>query len=193
MIEKMQFITRTNEIKNKATAINAQNIIDYFVSLHPDNKLIAGSPLYRVAVQQYNDSIQATTIRPPVPTWFCGKVDPVTGELSQEVDDAAQRASAGFVSELPTTPIPTGAATPSNYVIDTCLQYGTPGSSGYAQCKSTLTDDTLEMSGIDWSSSMLNDNVRIGTEKSAEEVAAENENQHRDNAWEEFLHIVKWW
>jgi hypothetical protein len=153
MTTKMTFVDRRQEKDTQSNIVDAQKIIDYFLSLDPNNRIIPNSPLYNVAVKQYNDNVKTTTVRPPVPNWFCGKVDAATGELLTSKDDEEMRASGGYSSTV-INPYDTTAIILSAYDPDGCLENGTPGSFGYSKCSDTL-QETIETSGIDWYVSTL--------------------------------------
>ena len=173
------FVNRNIDNKNPTTNINAQALIDYFLSLHPSNKLIPNSPLYILATQQYNQSIPLTKIRPEIPNWVCGKIDPDSGEIIISPINELLRTSSGFVVDPldPTTFVEILPIT--GYAKDNCLNVGTPGSYGYTKCigdESQSDIDDREVSGIDWLSSMAADNAAIGelaTEQTESELATE--------------------
>ena len=156
MITKTTFVNRNANKKHPRQSIDAIKIIENALAAHPNNRIDPNSPIYKIAVRQYNDAIKNSTTRPPVPAWFCGIVNPKTNELQLGLTDEALRASSGFVIN------PTLSATPlsletNKYTIDVCLQSGTPGSYGYSKC----TDYELaqveagQLASIDWLSGMF--------------------------------------
>jgi hypothetical protein len=148
---KPTFINRQNSLQNRQP-FDALKIINRFLALHPSNRIIVNSPLYLAAVKQYNTNIQNTLIRPPIPSWFCGKIDSSTNQLITSPTDAEQRVSSGVT----TAGTPNIAQTPFQqqnfYTPDACLEVGTPGSTGYVSCQSSnlLDEDDRATSGIDW-------------------------------------------
>jgi hypothetical protein len=168
MTQKINFVNRNKDVNTKSRVINAQKIIDYFLSLHPDNHVIVDSPLYNLAVKQYNDTVKTTKIRPPVPNWFCGKVDAATGELSLNPTDEDLRLSSGFVLDPTQKTIVVPSKDILTYDSDICLQFGAPGSYGYSRCKDNLTEEEIETSGIDWASSIASWTVEPTTSSSSE-------------------------
>lgn len=156
MSNLINFVNRDNIATkaNKSNKVDALKIIEYYLSLHPSNRVKPNSLLYSLAVKQYNENIQNTLIRPAIPSWFCGKINPTTNELELGLTDEELRASAGVVLD-PLIPTLSGAPdTPSGYLIDTCLENGTPGSYNYTLCDSGLDTDEAEALIEDWLTGM---------------------------------------
>ena len=149
-----KFIQRDIDINNKPRVVDAQKLITYFLSLDRENVLIPNSPLYNLAVKQYNSTVKNKTTRPNVPEWFCGRVDPVTNELAPRVDDITTRASAGFTLDPIIDTDQQDGAEIARYPNDECLNLGLPGSYDYAQCSDSLSLEVLETSGVDWIASI---------------------------------------
>jgi len=148
----INFIAR-NTIPTENTTkgtIDAIKVIEYYLSLHPSNRVKPNSLLYDLAVKQYNENIRNTLIRPPVPSWFCGKINPETDELILELSDEELRASAGVVSDVLTPNLSSEISTPSGYLADNCLYLGTPGSYDYSICEEGLDIDSAENIVSDW-------------------------------------------
>lgn len=147
---KPTFVNRQINKQNKAQPFDAVKLINYFLSLHPLNKLIVNSPLYLAAVKQYNSQIKNTLIRPPIPAWFCGKINQQTNELIPTPTDREQRAVAGVVKDNPYVAPVTIPQDPKLYIQDMCLQIGTPGSAAYLTCNAASIDDDRDVGGLGW-------------------------------------------
>ena len=132
---------------------DALQIANYYTSLHPDNILDPESILYKLAVRDYNRKVNSST-RPPIPRWYCGFVNPDTGELSLNLTDAQKRASAGLVTDPIESQLVFQSITEGQYEEDPCLENGPYGSYPYTQCASESDDATIETDGIDYGSSM---------------------------------------
>lgn len=140
------FIIRNNPQINSKISIDVLNLIDYIIRLDANNRIIPNSLLYNLAVKQYNETITNTSTRPPVPEWFCGKIDEQSGLLLVDSDENI-RASTGVSTSTTTTFIaPSNVST--QYPVDSCLSNGTPGSFGYSQCEITTPEDR---DVLDWS------------------------------------------
>jgi len=180
MNTKINFVNRDQLIKNNENPkkVDAQKIIDYFLSLHRMNRLIVGSPLYNLAVSQYNENIKNTLVRPPVPQWFCGKVNIVTGDLLVTPSDEQTRATSGLVLD-PANPAP--PPTPNiqgQYNVDECLEIGLPGSTDYATCKTGQDARQADDAIAEWQTSFEAVNAELEAlkaEVAAAEAAAEAE------------------
>lgn len=156
MKTKPLFINRNIVKIQTGSTVNADALIKYFLSLHPNNKLIIGSPLYNLAVKQYNKKIKNTLVRPPVPSWFCGKVNSDTNELLLNNDDATLRANAGYSDTNVNNISNIQINSRTGYPIDKCLEQGTPGSIEYTKCSLTsgnMDEDFDDLSGINWAAS----------------------------------------
>lgn len=129
---KNSFIIRSNNTDTKVF-FDAIKYIDQLLITNPDVKIIPDSPLYQLAVSQYNGVIKNTLIRPNVPSWFCGVINPITGELDEALTDQELRVLGGVSGEVlppaPAVPNPDG-----QWPDDKCLPRGTPGSIGYSKC-----------------------------------------------------------
>jgi len=149
---KPTFITRQNTRTNNPSTFDAAKIIKYYLALHPSNRLIVNSPLYLAAVEQYNQQIKNTLIRPPIPDWFCGKINPTTNELIPLPTDQEQRAANGVLNDNPITTTPIPPQDPKNYLQDSCLSTGTPGSAEYLRCNSSALqdEDNRDVGGLGW-------------------------------------------
>lgn len=136
------FVPRTHKNQTEEGLVDANAIIKYYSSLHPTNKLIPNSPLYIDAVNQYNTTIKNTLQRPPIPTWFCGKINNSTNELIITPPDADDRAANAVTTDLPSRLPALAPKNPKKYNSDACLQYGTPGSAPYViLCQSDGVSD----------------------------------------------------
>ena len=131
------FITRLNP--NKTEQVDYMKLIDSVLNASEFNRLIPDSPIYLLAVQQYNNQVAKNTlVRKPIPKWFCGKVNVNNGILTTPYSDEALRAINGYTT---TTLLPASGYTIINsipYADDACLQSGTPGSDGYAICNPNI-------------------------------------------------------
>jgi hypothetical protein len=177
MSQIINFVNRSNiaTTNNKSQQVDAIKIIEYFSSLHPLNRVKPNSLLYETAVNQYNQNIKNTLIRPTVPSWFCGKINPETGDLINNPSDESLRATAGVVLD-PLTLQPTiSGDTLSGYVVDTCLILGTPGSYDYTKCAEGR--DAAEVAELvsDWLTGMES----VG---GLEEFAAEGEGEESSSS-----------
>ena len=161
MTTKPTFVNRENTDNrhhNRIGPFDAQKTIDYYLSLHPRNYLIPNSPLYLAAVSQYNKLVRITKVRPAVPTWFCGAINPETGILIATSIDNELRATTGFtLTSLASAS--TLASSTSGYASDLCLAQSSapPGSIKYIQCTFSLGnsgDEDIIVSGVDWSESI---------------------------------------
>lgn len=152
----INFVNRSNiaTSNNKSNKVDAAKLIEHFLSLHPSNRVKPNSLLYDLAVRQYNENIKNTLVRPDVPKWFCGKVNPATNELINIPSDQELRASAGVVSDPLTLQLPSSAFDANGYLIDNCLYLGTPGSYDYTQCVEGQDVAEVEMLVSDWLAGM---------------------------------------
>lgn len=132
-------------------------IINYLLSLHRLNKVNPDSLLYKAAVKTYNTNIKNKTIRPSVPSWFCGNVNPETNELILNLSDQELRASAGYVIDPLNPNVDIMIPSLSGYSGDSCLEKGRPGSHGYSQCVlgPLGPEENIEVSGVDWLAGMM--------------------------------------
>jgi len=184
MKTKPSFIIRNTDKSNNTTLFDALKVIDYYLSLHPSNTLIPNSPLYQAAIKQYNSNIKNTMIRPEIPSWFCGKINPETNELIALPSDDLLRTSAGFIAD-PTQEVEPYLLSPSSgYVIDNCLYWGTPGSYEYTLCtlRGGGEEEDFEVSGIDWLSSLTSAQEEADSE-------SENNNENNDNKKKDIDHM----
>jgi len=153
----INFVNRSNiaTSNDKSNKFDAIKIIEYYTTLHPLNRVSPSSPLYDLAVKQYNENVKNTLVRPAIPSWFCGKIDPDTNELINVPSDQDLRASAGFVLDPLAIQPSTLTGITSGYAVDTCLYWGTPGSYEYNKlCKEGI--DAAEAAALvsDWSTSI---------------------------------------
>lgn len=132
-MNKINFFIRTHNNQDNPRAFDAIKVIEHVLSLRPDTKIKTSSLLYKLAVDQYNTTIKNTLTRPPIPQWFCGKIDVETGMLIDTDDTTRRVTSQASLPEAPIIPSAT-VITLSAYPTDKCLEYGTPGSIGYAKC-----------------------------------------------------------
>jgi len=140
--QKPTFTVRVNPIETGLKSVyDAIAIISYVKKINPRAKLIPYSRTYNIAVSQYNLNIKNTMNRPPVPDWFCGRIDPDTGLL---VDDSVLKDAGGaaftgsFVGGL------SGLLGSSQYDWDDCVvnNGATPGSPLYVMCDDNLAYDS---------------------------------------------------
>ena len=152
------FVPRTHKNSNniKASSIDAIKLIDYVLSLDKNNRIVVNSQLYKMASDQYNESVRNTLIRPDIPTWFCGKIEPTTGFLL--MTDTDIRIQAGISSSpIPVSALNIDLSGATAYSPDKCLSAGTPGSPGYSNCVSNATeniDTGIGAAGLNWSASV---------------------------------------
>lgn len=148
------FYVRRNKSSNRSTSsTDAIKLIDYILSLDKDNRIVPNGKLYKLAVNQYNETVHNTLVRQPIPQWFCGKIDQTNGLLLETGTDIEIRASMGLTSPE-TSATSTITDNLSSYLPDGCLPVGTPGSVGYANCKSSQTENDdigIDLSEINWS------------------------------------------
>ena len=148
MSTEPKFVVRSANPNYKTPDVNTNNIIEtinYYLSLSPSNTINPNSELYKLAIKQYNDSLKGSLVRPPIPKFFCGKVDATTGQLTIDLTDYNSRLTAGLVVtplQISITEVPqlSGA-----YRVDNCLKNGLPGSYAYTLCQangSSLSDGT---------------------------------------------------
>jgi hypothetical protein len=147
------FIVRQNNQVEPASNTDALKIIDFILSLNDSIKIDPDSLLYSVAVEQYNQVIKNTLERPPVPDWFCGKVEADTGELLLNLNDTELRSINGFntLSAETTAPV---VYISGGYAIDKQLKYGTPGSPGYVM-------QTSAIEGFNWASALVGNPIPV--------------------------------
>jgi len=138
-MNQINFFTRTHNNADNPEEFDALKVIEHVLSLHPNNRLRTSSLLYKLAVQQYNTTIKNTLERPPIPKWFCGKIDTETGFLI-DTDDATIRSNALLSEPLAPPSLSATAINPLRYPQDKCLIRGTPGSYGYSTCNLTPED-----------------------------------------------------
>lgn len=156
MNTKPTFVIRNVSKPAAPVPIDAAKILEHYLSLHLLNTVNTSSLLYNSAVRQYNTNVKNTTIRPTIPSWFCGKVNPTTDELITPPTDEVLRASSGFVLDPTVDTEPVILSPSTGYAVDGCLYYGTPGSHGYTLCSlaAGAAEEDYEVSGIDWLASM---------------------------------------
>jgi len=109
-MNKITFVNRNDHNSQNIDIPDPDNIINYFRSLHPSNAIVSDSLLYQSAIDKYNKEIIFSQTRPNVPTWFCGKINPETGELILSDDELriiSDNASPTVVSTSTTIDVPT--------------------------------------------------------------------------------------
>jgi hypothetical protein len=146
---KNNFIQRNNN-KNTNSFFDAGKYIDEILANDKYAYIIPNSSLYNLAVKQYNTNIENTLIRPSVPSWFCGKINPATGELISTLTDEELRVIGG-VSPTNANTQPPLSSLINLWPVDECLSTGLPGSTGYSTCESV---DEIIDSTTDYNSSV---------------------------------------
>lgn len=149
------FIIRNHQSASKnINNVDYLDIIEKTLSASAFNRIITNSPLYLLAVSQYNTKIINTLDRPPIPKWFCGKVETSTGNLIPTYDDTALRAANALITTIPSSVTYTPLVDTITYDPDKCLSGGVPGSAGYSYClPSTLSPQlsfTSVISGVEF-------------------------------------------
>lgn len=137
------------------------SVIDHILGLHPNNRININSLLYKLALQQWFSQVKGTKTRQNLPSWFCGFPGPPT--YFNDVNGMPYfLESKVYVTINPTqiypiTPPPeplsgefvlqVSSLTSVLCADDICLDYGLPGSFGYAICSGSI----IELgSTIDW-------------------------------------------
>ncbi len=140
--QKPTFAVRVNPIETGVKSVyDALAIISYVKKINPKAKLIPYSRTYNIAVLQYNLNIKNTMSRPPVPDWFCGRVDPDTGLL---VDDSVLKDAGGAAFTGGLIGGLSGFSGSLQYEWDDCVvkNGATPGSPAYVMCDDDLVYDS---------------------------------------------------
>ena len=145
---------------------NYIKLISDMLAKNPGVKINPISPLYRLAVNQYNSMIKGTTTRPPIPSWFCGAVDQASGILTtspgptpqDQIDPQIQYKVLDIFSGIL-------SVSPMAYGEDQCLQLGIPGTWQYTQCIEAFDSDneggdsTFFDAGIDWPTATIPEEI----------------------------------
>lgn len=133
MKKETQFVNRLEkgqQVPNKTDSALA--IVKYYQSINPDIQIKPNSLLHKLSVEQYNE--QALKMdRPQIPAWFCGYINPTTGEILENPTDDQLRNDSGFIQIQSKSTI-VESISGKGYIKDACLTRGTPGSVEYSKC-----------------------------------------------------------
>ena len=129
------FISRVKPDNTNPEKVDYIKLIDEVLGASEFNRLIQDSPVYLLAIQQYNDQVKKNTlVRKQVPNWFCGRIEPATGILITDYTDQELRTINGYSTTILAPVSATQSTLVISYKDDACLKSGTPGSDGYAIC-----------------------------------------------------------
>ncbi|MDD5193956.1 MAG: hypothetical protein PHF67_05245 [Candidatus Nanoarchaeia archaeon] len=166
--------------------IDYMGVINNILSIDPNNRVNSNSLLYRLALKQWFSQVKGTKDRKPLPTWFCGW--PGSPPIFTNINGAP------YFLNPPTTPsllITTEVVSPfvtgfdvslssvdvstiSSILCadDVCLDYGLPGSFGYAFCSGSIVELGIS---LDWSNAFYSVlDTALGTLSSYESSSEEN-------------------
>lgn len=155
---------KNGTIANNDPGYNYISLINNVLERNPGYTVDPTSLLYKLAVQQYNSIVIGTTTRPPIPSWFCGFIEPTTGLLRTEEEENVLVIKPVYATyKTPTREIQTSTQL-GVYQLDRCLAggYGCPGGEIWRGCI-TDTNGTIISTGIDYQNGFIPKGFVLGS------------------------------
>lgn len=130
---------------------NFIGFINTILNLYPELRIRESSLLYKAAINQYNTQAikNPTTERMPVPSWFCGYIDPKSGFLYTSQPEIIQTKAS--ILEARNLSSYSMSISSDVYPIDRCLEFGQPGNLDYSFCE-IAPISSFYLSQINWAS-----------------------------------------
>jgi hypothetical protein len=164
-----------NDCGSENNTTDFVKIIDDALAADPLNRVDPNSQLFEFALQQFSNDFKISKVRPEIPEFFCGYIDPDTGDILEVRSRSTDPNIPGSVVSEPIDVETLAAQLPDFFKFknDDCLYGGRPGSYGYMLCDQGADDPSLVGSGIDWNGAIFSAASR-GTAGAGHDIGDEN-------------------